>query len=133
MDKIRASIKKFREEAGLSQRALAEKAGKSESAVRGYESGSTDIPLSALLGISKALKVSLGELETGERKKTVKPEVKPVELRIYTQEERLNVAAILVKNGYRVSQSKRNRTQTGKIVDYYLVVEETSSTADTSR
>lgn len=130
---IRKSIKKFREEAGLSQRDLASLVGKSESAIQGYEGGQTDIPLKTLTAIAKSLKVSLGELEAGERKKPEVREEKPVELRIYTLEERLNVAAILIKNGYRVSQSKRNRTQTGKIVDYYLVIEDNAAGTDTSR
>lgn len=32
------------------------------------------------------------------------------ELRIYNQEDRLNVAQILIKNGYAVRQTKRKRT-----------------------
>ena len=32
-----------------------------------------------------------------------------VELKIYNQDDRLSVAAILIKNGYTVSQGKRQR------------------------
>ena len=56
-----------------------------------------------------------------------------MELRIYNQEDRLNVAQILIKNGYAVRQTKRKRTETGKTLDYYLVVSECDETADTSR
>lgn len=37
-----------------------------------------------------------------------------MELKIFNLEDRLNVAQILIKNGYTVSQGKRARTQTGK-------------------
>lgn len=40
---------------------------------------------------------------------------------------------ILIKNGYAVRQTKRKRTETGKTLDYYLVVSECDETADTSR
>lgn len=130
-EKIRANIKKFREAAGLSQKALAGRIQKSESAVQAYESGKTDIPLSALVAIAVALKVSVAELADG---KTVRePDRKPMEIRIYTQEDRLNVAAILVKNGYNVGQGKRLRTQTGKSLDYFLHIEDSAENADTSR
>lgn len=49
---------------------------------------------------------------------------KPMELAIYNQQERIEVAGILIKNGYKVSQGKRAKTQTGKQVDYLLIVEE---------
>lgn len=62
-----------------------------------------------------------------------KMEKSETELRIYNQEDRLNVAQILIKNGYAVRQTKRKRTETGKTLDYYLVVSECDETADTSR
>lgn len=37
-----------------------------------------------------------------------------IELRIYEQKDRLEVATILIKNGYDVGQHKRRRTETGK-------------------
>lgn len=46
-----------------------------------------------------------------------------IELRIYEQKDRLEVATILIKNGYDVGQHKRKRTETGKSVDYYLHAE----------
>ena len=49
---------------------------------------------------------------------------KVAELAVYNLEDRLNVAAILFKNGYKVSQGKRLKTPTGKQVDYIIFVEE---------
>lgn len=56
-----------------------------------------------------------------------------VELKIYNQDDRLQVAAILIKNGYTVSQGKRQRTATGKTMDYFFKVSEDGDNADTSK
>ena len=45
----------------------------------------------------------------------------------------LKVAAILIDNGYTVSQGKRQRTPTGKTLDYFLKVTEDGDNADTSK
>lgn len=37
-------------------------------------------------------------------------------------EERIEVAGILIKNGYTVSQGKEKRTPTGKTYEYFLDV-----------
>ena len=37
-------------------------------------------------------------------------------------EERIEVAGILIKNGYTVSQGKEKKTPTGKTYDYFLLV-----------
>ena len=37
-------------------------------------------------------------------------------------EDRIEVAGILIKNGYTVSQSKERRTPTGKTYEYFLIV-----------
>ena len=55
------------------------------------------------------------------------------ELRIYNQQDRLDVAAVLIKNGYTVSQTKRQKTPTGKTVDYFLRVTLDEDNADTSK
>lgn len=47
-----------------------------------------------------------------------------MELTIYGLEDRLMVAQILIKNGYKVCQGKRQKTPTGKQVDYTLKIEE---------
>ena len=56
-----------------------------------------------------------------------------MELRIYNQQDRLEVSGILIKNGYTVSQIKKQRTETGKVVDYYLKISMDEENADTSR
>lgn len=43
-------------------------------------------------------------------------------LKVYELQDRLDVATILIKNGYSVKQVKQKRNQTGKAVDYFLVV-----------
>ena len=53
-----------------------------------------------------------------------------MELKIYSKEDRLKVAAILIDNGYTVSQGKRQRTPTGKTLDYFLKVTEDGDNAD---
>ncbi len=56
-----------------------------------------------------------------------------MELKIYNQEDRLTVAAILIKNGYTVAQGKKQKTPTGKSLDYYLKVSEDFDNADTAK
>lgn len=130
-EKIRKHLKKFREAAGLSQKQLGALARKGESAIQAYESGRTDIPLSALVSIMGALRVSFADLERGSKMEP--PAEKPVEILIYNQDDRLNTAAILVKNGYTVEQGKRQKTTNGKALDYFLRIRKYSDNADTSR
>lgn len=56
---------------------------------------------------------------------------KPMELKIYNLEDRMIVAQILIKNGYTVSQAKRQKTATGKTLEYFLKVEEDPGNAET--
>ena len=49
-------------------------------------------------------------------------EEKEMLIKIYNQQDRLDVAQILIKNGDTVSQVKKKRTETGKTVDYYLKI-----------
>ena len=44
------------------------------------------------------------------------------ELKIFSKEDRKTVAAILFENGYTVRQDKKKRTETGKTVDYTVIV-----------
>lgn len=44
------------------------------------------------------------------------------ELRVFKVEDRKTIAAILFDNGYTVRQGKVKRTETGKSVDYLVVV-----------
>lgn len=55
------------------------------------------------------------------------------ELNIYNKQDRLQVASILIDNGYTVSQGKRQRTPTGKIMDYFLKVTEDDCNANTAK
>lgn len=57
----------------------------------------------------------------------------PMELKIYNKDDRLKVAQILIDNGYTVSQGKRQRTPTGKTLDYFLKVVEDGDYADTAK
>ena len=56
-----------------------------------------------------------------------------MELKIFNLEDRLNVAQILIKNGYTVSQGKRARTLTGKTMDYFLKVEEDADNMESQK
>ena len=44
-------------------------------------------------------------------------------IEIKSEEDRLKVAAILVRNGYKVWQSKKRNTPTGKSYTYYVEAE----------
>ena len=56
-----------------------------------------------------------------------------MELKIFNQEDRLKVAEILVKNGYTVSQKRRQKTPNGKSYEYYLSVSADADNADTTK
>lgn len=96
------NIKNIREQRKLSQKRLAELTGRGESAISNYENGVTEIPCSALLDIANALECGPEEF-FGVQSDNFNP---VAELRIYTLEDRQEVAGILVKNGYTVRQIK---------------------------
>ena len=48
--------------------------------------------------------------------------VKVAELSINKLDERKAVATVLLENGYTIGPGKRNKTSTGKTMDYYLKV-----------
>lgn len=125
---IGKNIKKMRESRRITQKQLGEMIQKGESAIGNYETGSTDIPLSALLNIANAFKCRPEELFGVQVEKS-----SVIELKIYTKEDRLNVAQILIDNGYTVRQGKRQRTPTGKTLDYFLKVAEDGDNADTAK
>ncbi len=60
-------------------------------------------------------------------------EEKEMLIKIYNQQDRLDVAQILVKNGYTVRQVKKSRTPTGKTVDYCLEVKQEEGNVSTTR
>ena len=127
---IGKSIKRFRTEAGLSQRELGLKVGKSESAIADYENGRSSCGIDTFSAMAKALNISGSELFNGERIEA--PKDLGMELIIYNQDDRLAVGQILMKNGYTVSQGKRSKTPTGKTMDYFLKVFRDPDNADTS-
>lgn len=55
-----------------------------------------------------------------------------IELKIYGREDRKTVMAILADNGNDVGQHKRNRTKTGKGIDYYVHATLNTDNANTS-
>ena len=55
-----------------------------------------------------------------------------IELKIYSRDDRKTVMAILADNGYEVGQHKRQRTTTGKGVDYYIHARLLSGNANTA-
>ena len=105
---------------GMSQADLGEKVGKDARTIRSYENGTIDIKVSTLSKIAEALGTDLKELLFG------KDEKEPVEIRVYQLEERLDMAKILIKNGYTVSHVKRSNGD-GKTVQYRLRIEESDS------
>ena len=56
-----------------------------------------------------------------------------IRLKIANQDDRLSVAAILVKNGYGARQIKVKRSETARTVDTYLEISERLESSDTSK
>ncbi len=52
-----------------------------------------------------------------------------IRIKIFKEEDRIQVAGILIKNGYTVRSGKCKRTETGKVYDYFLEVCESTDTA----
>ncbi len=130
---VAQSIKKYRLSAGMSQVELARKIGKSETYIRDAENARNDVTVTVLEQIAGAVGVPLIKMldnSYGEEKSVFDDFVK---LRIYNLEERLTVSGILIKNGYTVGQTKQKRTETGKVLDYFLVAKLDNENADTAR
>ena len=60
-------------------------------------------------------------------------EEKEMLIKIYNQQDRLDVAQILIKNGYTLSQTQRARVPGGKTVDYFLKVKLDEENANTTK
>lgn len=56
-----------------------------------------------------------------------------MKIRIFNEEDRMRIAAILVKNGYRVSQGKERRATSKNTYDYYLEYEDIRELASGGR
>lgn len=94
--------------------------GKKDDTLSKWEKCKIDFKMSDMERIAGYVGCSLQELLFGKQ-----PERKDdgvFEVEIYTKEDRLNVAKILLDNGYAVSTGKRQKTPTGKQVIYFLRV-----------
>lgn len=131
---IGSNIKKFRTAAGLTQKQLGERVGKSESCIGNYELGSTEIPSSMLFRIADALKISAHQLIDDNWSSGATSEYDTyLKLRIQGLDERLQVGTILIKNGYTVGQIKQKKTETGKTLDYFLIAKLEPGNAETQK
>ena len=132
------NLKRIRESRGWPQKEMAVKLDMSASQYREWEKGRSDIRISKLEEVAHRLRVppfALMEPDFGVKdEKPPKPEkLYDFEMRIYGQEDRLAVIGILAKNGYDVGQHKRQRTPTGKTLDYYVHAKLLEGNADTSK
>lgn len=130
---IGVNIKRFRSEKGMTQKELGQIIGKSESYISDAENGKNGITVVALNDIATALKVPVMRLIDADYGTEKSEYDEYMKLRIYNQDERLDVSKILVKNGYTVAQTKQKRTETGKVLDYYVVAKLNEENADTAR
>lgn len=118
-EKVTESLKEARKRKGHSLTEAGKMLGKRDDTVSNWEKGK-DFRLSDLTGIAKYVGCSVQELLFG--KQPEKKDDGAFEVEIYIKEDRLNVAKILLDNGYAVSTGKRNKTPTGKQVIYFLRV-----------
>lgn len=130
MGKIFENIAEFRKMAGMTQEDLGNRISKHRSTIQSYENGSVDIPYSIVEKIADALGLTMAELITGQKEPVRRPEAGKI--KIYNLEDRLNVAQILIKNGYTVSQGKVKKTPDGRAMVYFLAFREEEGNADTS-
>lgn len=117
MDKRNVSqkIAELRAKRGFTQRELGDKIKKSETTIQNYEAGKIDIPLSSLLDIAEALEVEPAVL-VGAEEDNFGAEVT---IRVYREEDRRTLIAILGMNGYTTRQIKVARE--GKKSSWYCV------------
>ena len=132
------NLRRIREHMGLSQKEMAMRLMLSGSQYREWEKGRTDIRISKLENVAFRLKVPKFALlepniELAEEKPKPMPKPYDFDMRIYSMEDRLTVIGILAKNGYDVGQHKRQRTPTGKVLDYYVHAKLLEGNADTSK
>lgn len=93
--------------------------GKADDTIARWEKGKVDYKLSDIEAIASYAGMSVKEMLFGKEEKK---QDEMFELEIYTKEDRLKVATILLDNGYAVTQGKRQKTPTGKQVIYFLKV-----------
>ena len=117
MDKRNVSqkIAELRVQRGFTQRELGDKIKKSETTIQNYEAGKIDIPLSSLLDIAEVLEVEPAVL-VGAEEDNFGAEVT---IRVYREEDRRALIAILGMNGYTTRQIKVARE--GKKSSWYCL------------
>lgn len=117
MDKRNVSqkIAELRVQRGFTQRELGDKIKKSKTTIQNYEAGKIDIPLSSLLDIAEVLEVEPAVL-VGAEEDNFGAEVT---IRVYREEDRRALIAILGMNGYTTRQIKVARE--GKKSSWYCV------------
>ena len=117
MDKRNVSqkIAELRVQRGFTQRELGGKIKKSETTIQNYEAWKIDIPLSSLLDIAEVLEVEPAVL-VGAEEDNFGAEVT---IRVYREEDRRALMAILGMNGYTTRQIKVARE--GKKSSWYCV------------
>lgn len=112
---VSQKIAELRAKRGFTQRELGDKIKKSETTIQNYEAGKIDIPLSSLLDIAEALEVEPAVL-VGAEEDNFGAEVT---IRVYREEDRRTLIAILGMNGYTTRQIKVARE--GKKSSWYCV------------
>ena len=118
------AIRLLRTRNGLSQERLGKLAGMDARRISKYETGYSDLKVSALIRIADALGVRPSVILAPELVQgTGTKQKRHAEIRVYQVEDRMAVASILVKNGYTVSQVKRAK-EGQKTVEYRLRLEE---------
>ena len=131
------NMREIRQREGLLKKEMAKKLGISESTYREWEKGKADIRISTLEKVSQTFRLPpFAIVDHLFQEKPEKPErEKPYdfEMRIYSKEDRLAVIGILANNGYEVGQHKRQRTPTGKVLDYFVHAKLLDGNADTSK
>lgn len=129
---VAENIRKYRTEKGITQKQLAQMIGKSESHIADIENGKTSPTLKVIEDVADKLKIPEVDL-FGFNRDEPDPLMEYMKLRIFNLEDRITVATILIKNGYTVRQTKQKKTESGKVLDYYIGAKLEDSNADTAR
>lgn len=129
IQRVGEEIRRVRMKMNMTQKEFGEMIGKSESQVGAYETAKTAPSVDILFRIAEVANVPPEELLVGAPEKNGWD----LEMRVYNLEDRKSIMTILAVNGYDVGQHKRNRTPTGKTVDYFVHATDCKENADTSK
>ena len=123
---IGSQLKKLRNAAGKTQKEVAEQLFITESTYRNYENDRVKPDLETVMKLIQLFSTTADYLLLGiEPPPKVRKDV--YELKIYKEEDRVTVAGILNKNGYATCFNKRKRVESGKAIDYYVLVKATEN------